>query len=339
MLLNLEEDHLDRHGTFERYREAKLRVFARQGDDDVAVVPPGSGSWTSAAARGACASAAARGPRSPTAPGSCGGARAAARRRGARAARRAQPQNAMAAAAAAWRAGSSPDAVRSRRCARSPGSPHRLEEVATGRRRPVRQRLEGHQRGRRRCVALEALRRRLHADPRRQPQGRGLRAAARARGRALPPRYLIGEAAERSERDLAGRAAAPLRRPRARRGAAARRRAARRGGAALARRARATTSSGTTRSAGTRVQGDLLRGTIRHPASKAGPDACAVPPASDRWSTTILLHGHAVPARVRRGDGLPRARRAYAAERRRRPDDLPEALRGLGGDRAWWSCT
>ena len=30
LLLNLEEDHLDRHGTFERYREAKMRVFARQ---------------------------------------------------------------------------------------------------------------------------------------------------------------------------------------------------------------------------------------------------------------------------------------------------------------------
>ena len=30
LLLNLAEDHLDRHGTFEAYREAKLRVFARQ---------------------------------------------------------------------------------------------------------------------------------------------------------------------------------------------------------------------------------------------------------------------------------------------------------------------
>ncbi len=30
VLLNLEEDHLDRHGTFEAYREAKLRIFANQ---------------------------------------------------------------------------------------------------------------------------------------------------------------------------------------------------------------------------------------------------------------------------------------------------------------------
>ena len=30
LLLNLEEDHLDRHGTFAAYSEAKLRIFARQ---------------------------------------------------------------------------------------------------------------------------------------------------------------------------------------------------------------------------------------------------------------------------------------------------------------------
>jgi UDP-N-acetylmuramoylalanine--D-glutamate ligase len=41
LLLNLEEDHLDRHGTFEAYREAKLRLFRNQTPDQVAVVPPG----------------------------------------------------------------------------------------------------------------------------------------------------------------------------------------------------------------------------------------------------------------------------------------------------------
>jgi UDP-N-acetylmuramoylalanine--D-glutamate ligase len=41
VLLNLEEDHLDRHGTFERYREAKLQAFANQGPEDLAVAPPG----------------------------------------------------------------------------------------------------------------------------------------------------------------------------------------------------------------------------------------------------------------------------------------------------------
>ena len=40
VLLNLEPDHLDRHGTFEAYRDAKLRVFERA---QTAVVPRGFG--------------------------------------------------------------------------------------------------------------------------------------------------------------------------------------------------------------------------------------------------------------------------------------------------------
>ncbi|HLX32574.1 MAG TPA: UDP-N-acetylmuramoyl-L-alanine--D-glutamate ligase [Gaiellaceae bacterium] len=40
ILLNLEPDHLDRHGTFEAYRDAKLRIFERAG---VKVVPRGFG--------------------------------------------------------------------------------------------------------------------------------------------------------------------------------------------------------------------------------------------------------------------------------------------------------
>ncbi len=39
VLLNLEPDHLDRHGTFEDYVAAKLKIFANQGNDDVAVAP------------------------------------------------------------------------------------------------------------------------------------------------------------------------------------------------------------------------------------------------------------------------------------------------------------
>jgi UDP-N-acetylmuramoylalanine--D-glutamate ligase len=41
VLLNLEPDHLDRHGSFEAYVAAKLRIFANQHDTDLAVVPPG----------------------------------------------------------------------------------------------------------------------------------------------------------------------------------------------------------------------------------------------------------------------------------------------------------
>jgi UDP-N-acetylmuramoylalanine--D-glutamate ligase len=39
VLLNITPEHLDRHGTFEEYTAAKLRIFAAQGNDDVAVVP------------------------------------------------------------------------------------------------------------------------------------------------------------------------------------------------------------------------------------------------------------------------------------------------------------
>jgi UDP-N-acetylmuramoylalanine--D-glutamate ligase len=39
VLLNVTEDHLDRHGTFEDYLAAKLRLFQNQGESDVAVLP------------------------------------------------------------------------------------------------------------------------------------------------------------------------------------------------------------------------------------------------------------------------------------------------------------
>ena len=41
VLLNLEPDHLDRHGTYDAYRDAKLRIFENQTEADVAVVPRG----------------------------------------------------------------------------------------------------------------------------------------------------------------------------------------------------------------------------------------------------------------------------------------------------------
>ena len=41
VLLNLEPDHLDRHGSYDTYRDAKLRIFENQTEADVAVVPRG----------------------------------------------------------------------------------------------------------------------------------------------------------------------------------------------------------------------------------------------------------------------------------------------------------
>jgi UDP-N-acetylmuramoylalanine--D-glutamate ligase len=51
VLLNLDPDHLDRHGTFEAYRAAKLRLFENQVADDTAVVPRGFGPVPGAATR------------------------------------------------------------------------------------------------------------------------------------------------------------------------------------------------------------------------------------------------------------------------------------------------
>jgi UDP-N-acetylmuramoylalanine--D-glutamate ligase len=51
VLVNLEPDHLDRHGSFEAYREAKLRIFENQLPEDTAVVPRGFGPLPGAACR------------------------------------------------------------------------------------------------------------------------------------------------------------------------------------------------------------------------------------------------------------------------------------------------
>jgi UDP-N-acetylmuramoylalanine--D-glutamate ligase len=51
VLINLGEDHLDRHGTVAAYHAAKLRVFANQTDHDISVVPLSLG-LPSGAARG-----------------------------------------------------------------------------------------------------------------------------------------------------------------------------------------------------------------------------------------------------------------------------------------------
>jgi UDP-N-acetylmuramoylalanine--D-glutamate ligase len=51
VLLNLEPDHLDRHGSFDAYTATKLRMFERQTADDTAVVPRGFGAIPGVAQR------------------------------------------------------------------------------------------------------------------------------------------------------------------------------------------------------------------------------------------------------------------------------------------------
>ena len=151
VLLNLTEDHIDRHGSFAGYVDAKLRIFENQTPADLALVnvdDPGTAAALAGRLAGARAAAAAsrcrrrrrRAGAAPTAaqsrcwPGVSAGAPLAAdtpagreravRRRRARPEGRAQRRaNSLAAAAAAAAVGVRAAATSPRRCARSPGSP------------------------------------------------------------------------------------------------------------------------------------------------------------------------------------------------------------------------
>ena len=101
VLLNLEPDHLDRHGTFEAYRAAKLRIFERAR---VKVVPRGFG------VDGIEFSADDELPAEPLIPG------------------RHNRENAAAATAAARAAGVADDSI-AQALRTFPGVPHRLELV------------------------------------------------------------------------------------------------------------------------------------------------------------------------------------------------------------------
>ena len=110
VLLNLTPDHLDRHGSFEAYRQAKLRMFARQTPEQVAIAPD----WIELPGEGRRL----QGPELPLPPGEI-------RLRGPH-----NLENATAAVAAAHAASVPADAVAD--ALRSfAGVPHRLEEVGT----------------------------------------------------------------------------------------------------------------------------------------------------------------------------------------------------------------
>jgi UDP-N-acetylmuramoylalanine--D-glutamate ligase len=110
VLINLEPDHLDRHGSFEAYRDAKLRIFENQKAEDTAVVPRAFGDVPGAGRRVEFAAADPL-PAEPRLPGAH------------------NRENAAAATAAARAAGVSDEAIAE--ALRSfPGVAHRLELVA-----------------------------------------------------------------------------------------------------------------------------------------------------------------------------------------------------------------
>jgi UDP-N-acetylmuramoylalanine--D-glutamate ligase len=191
LLLNLAEDHLDRHGTFDAYRDAKLRLFANQTREHVAVAPPGL------ELPGSARRVVFGDPADLPLPVE------EVRLRG-----RHNLENAMGASAAALASGVPADAV-ARALRTFTGVLHRLEEVGTvgdvlyvndSKATNVASAVRG----------IEAFQGGVHAILGGSLKGggfQGLRGAVAERCRAC---YLIGEAAERLENDLAG--AAPLRR-------------------------------------------------------------------------------------------------------------------------------
>jgi UDP-N-acetylmuramoylalanine--D-glutamate ligase len=185
LLLNLEEDHLDRHGTFAAYRDAKLRVFRNQTPEQVAVAPaelelPGAGRRVTFGDPAELPLPAAE-----------------VRLRG-----RHNLENAMGASAAALASGVPPEAV-AEALRTFAGVPHRLEEVGTVRGvLYVNDSKATNVASARR--AIESFDGGVHAILGGSLKGggfEGLRGPVAERCRAC---YLIGEAAERLSEDLAG---------------------------------------------------------------------------------------------------------------------------------------
>ncbi|MFL5826797.1 MAG: UDP-N-acetylmuramoyl-L-alanine--D-glutamate ligase [Thermoleophilaceae bacterium] len=201
VLLNVSEDHLDRHGTMEAYLAAKLQAFAHQGDRDIAVVPKGFGR-----------------------PGAAelvefGGERADLSLRGGwlewrgrrlmRAAEvrirgRHNLENAMAAAAAALARDIDPKAV-SRALQSFAGVPHRLEEVAEvdGVLFVNDSKATNVDASR---VGIEAFEGGLHLILGGSLKGGGFKELRKPVKRRASAAYLIGEAADRLAADLEGTA-------------------------------------------------------------------------------------------------------------------------------------
>ena len=219
VLLNVSEDHLDRHGTLDAYTAAKLQAFARQGNDDVAVFPCDLGIED----LGGCARRVCFGDGPDAELADRAGqlwwdeqpliAVEEVSLRGAH-----NRLNAMAAAAVTLARGVDPDAVREG-LRTFTGVPHRLEEVGR-QRRPLRQRLQGHEHRQHRGRAGQLPARHRPPDPRRPGQGPGLHRPARADRalRAPRPADRRGRPADRRRAQAHRAAGHAVRRPRARPG-------------------------------------------------------------------------------------------------------------------------
>jgi UDP-N-acetylmuramoylalanine--D-glutamate ligase len=201
LLLNVEEDHLDRHGTFAAYRDAKLKVFANQGAEQYAVTPRSLDVDVPGNARRVTF-----GDEEADLAYRDGGlcwrgepviAAADIRLRGVH-----NRENAMAAAATALALGWDPFAVRNA-LKRFPGVPHRLEDVAT-RDGVLYVNDSKATNPASAAVGIRAFEGGVHLILGGSLKGggfEGLREVVKRRCRAC---YLIGEAAERLEHDLAG---------------------------------------------------------------------------------------------------------------------------------------
>ena len=162
VLLNLEPDHLDRHGSIDAYRAAKLRIFENQGESDVAVVPVGFDEVPGRARRIEFEPSDEL-PAEPLIPG-------------------AHNRENAAAATAAARALGIGDARIAEALETFPGVAHRLEPVAeAGGVRYVNDSKATNTAAARRAVA--AYRRAAPRDPRRPRQGRELHGARARHGR------------------------------------------------------------------------------------------------------------------------------------------------------------
>ena len=183
VLLNLEADHLDRHHSLAAYRDAKLRVFANQRAEHLAVVPPAFGAIPGAAER--------------VEYGEHVLPDVEVRLRGEH-----NRQNALAAATVCLARGIPEDAVRST-LRTFAGVPHRLEEV--GEHDGVTYVNDSKATNvASAAVGIRAFEGGVHAILGGSLKGGGFRELREPLAERAVAAYLIGEAADELERDLAG---------------------------------------------------------------------------------------------------------------------------------------